>query len=43
MKYIMKIRFPSESGNIMVADPQFGKKIQEILAEVKAEAAYFGA
>ncbi len=41
MKYIMKIRMSKESANKSVGDPQFGKKMQEILAEVKAEAAYF--
>ncbi len=42
MKYIMKVKFPSgESGNDLLKDPQFGKKMQELLSEVKAEAAYF--
>jgi hypothetical protein len=42
MKYLMKIRMPTESANENLSDPEFGKKMQEILAEVKAEAAYFG-
>ena len=41
MKYIMKIRMSKESGNDNLRDPEFGKKMQEALAEVKAEAAYF--
>ena len=42
MKYIMKIRFPSgKDGNDLLADPQFGKKMHNLLTEVKAEAAYF--
>ena len=42
MKYIMKVKFPSgESGNDLLKDPQFGKKMQKLLSEVKAEAAYF--
>jgi hypothetical protein len=41
MKYIMKVRFPNETGNIRIKDPLFGKKMQEILTEVKAEAVYF--
>jgi hypothetical protein len=42
MKYIMKVRFPSgEEGNKILKDPNFGKKMQDLLAEVKAEAAYF--
>jgi hypothetical protein len=42
MKYIMKVRFPNETGNIRLKDPLFGKKMKEILSEVKAEAVYFG-
>jgi hypothetical protein len=41
MKYIMKVRIPNEFGNDLLKDPMFGKKMQDLLAEVKAEAAYF--
>lgn len=41
MKYILKVRIPNETGNVRIKDPQFGMKVQEILKEVKAEAAYF--
>jgi hypothetical protein len=41
MKYIMKVRFSNESAKEKIKDPQFGMKMQELLAEVKAEAAYF--
>lgn len=42
MKYIMKVKFPSgEEGNNLLKDPMFGKKMGELLSEVKAEAAYF--
>jgi hypothetical protein len=41
MKYIMKLRIPIEEGNEALKDPQFGKKMNELLAEIKAEAAYF--
>lgn len=42
MKFILKVKFPSgEEGNKVFKDPMFGKKMQEILSEVKAEAAYF--
>lgn len=42
MKYIMKVRFPSgKEGNDLIRDPKFGKKIQDLIAEVKAEAVYF--
>lgn len=30
-----------ESGNNLLKDPLFGKKMQDLLKEVKAEAAYF--
>jgi hypothetical protein len=41
MKYMMKVRFPVERGNQELTDSQFGKKMQDLLAEIKAEAAYF--
>jgi hypothetical protein len=41
MRFIMKIRFPVDAGNAALKDPEFGKKMQEYLADVKAEAAYF--
>ena len=37
----MKVKIPNETGNIRIRDPRFGMKMQEILADVKAEAAYF--
>jgi hypothetical protein len=42
MKYIMKVRMASgDEGNKMLKDPLFGKKMQDLLTEIKAEAAYF--
>jgi hypothetical protein len=42
MKYIMKVKVaPGETGNQVLRDPLFGKKMQDALKEVKAEAAYF--
>ena len=41
MKYIMKIRMSIEKGNEALRDPQFGHKMNELLTEIKAEAAYF--
>lgn len=32
---------PIEKGNEALMDPQFGKKMNDLLAEIKAEAAYF--
>jgi len=42
MKYIMKLKLPTgEEGNKLLKDPDFGKKMQKLLSNVKAEAAYF--
>lgn len=41
MRFILKIRMPIERGNEQIKDPDFGKKMNDILNEVKAEAAYF--
>ena len=41
MKFILKVKIPMETGNKRLKDPQFGMKMQQLLAEIKAEAAYF--
>jgi hypothetical protein len=42
MKFIMKVKMASgKEGNDLLKDPQFSKKMQDALREVKAEAAYF--
>jgi hypothetical protein len=41
MKYIMKVRMSLDKGNEALRDPQFGHKMSELLAEIKAESAYF--
>ena len=41
MKYIMKVKMSLEKGNEAIKDPQFGHKMNELLAKIKAEAAYF--
>jgi hypothetical protein len=41
MKYIMKLRMDLDKGNEALSDPMFGKKMKELIAEIKAEAAYF--
>ena len=41
MKCLMKIRMPNPHANDLIKDPEFGKKMQKALDEVKAEAAYF--
>jgi hypothetical protein len=41
MKMMVKIRIPSDRGNELTARPDFGQKMQELLRDIKAEAAYF--
>ena len=41
MRYLLKFRIPIDAGNAALLDPKFGEKMQRLLAEIKAEAAYF--
>lgn len=41
MRFILKVRIPDDRGNELLKDPQFGQKMQQLLADIKAEAAYF--
>jgi hypothetical protein len=41
MKFIMKVRMSLDKANEALSDPQFGHKMNELLTEIKAEAAYF--
>jgi hypothetical protein len=41
MRYILKFSFPIEPGNSALSDPKFGAKMQKLLTDIKAEAAYF--
>ncbi len=41
MRFILKVKIPMDAGNEMVKDPKLGEKIQGILEDIKAEAAYF--
>ena len=41
MRYLLKFDFPTESGNSTLRDPEFGKKMETLLSDMKAEAAYF--
>ena len=41
MLCVVTIRIPIEAGNAALADPNFGKKMQQVLGDVKAQAAYF--
>ena len=41
MRYLIKVEMETEAGNKAVRDPKFGEKMQALLKELKAEAAYF--
>jgi hypothetical protein len=41
MRMLVHVRFPNEPFNAMVKSGHVGKKIKEILAELKPEATYF--
>jgi len=43
MRCLLKFSFPVEPGNAALRDPQFGEKLEQLLSEMKAEAAYFTA
>jgi hypothetical protein len=41
MRMLLEVEFPVEPFNSMVRDGTVGQKLQEILGEIKPEAAYF--
>ncbi len=41
MRFLVKATIPVEAGNELVGDPQFGKRLESILSDIKPEAAYF--
>lgn len=41
MLYVMSVRIPIEAGNAALSDPDFGTKMQDVLRDIKAQAAYF--
>lgn len=43
MRFLVRFHIPIEAGNAMLRDPKFGEKMQQMLADMKAEAAYFTA
>src|SRR5689334_12747147 len=42
MHFLVKVTIPVEAGNSMVRDPKFGKKLGDILSDLKPKATYFG-
>lgn len=41
MRYFLKFRIPIERGNELLASPDFGAKMQQLLTDIKAETCYF--
>jgi hypothetical protein len=41
MRFLIRARTPTESGNKVVSDPNFLTKLEEYMNKVKPEAAYF--
>ena len=41
MRYLVRFHIPIEAGNEALKDPGFGAKMQDLLSELGAEAAYF--
>jgi len=40
MRFLITFSFPTETGNIKLADPEFGAKFSTLLKEIGAEAVY---
>ena len=41
MRYLIKVEMATDAGDMAVRDPKFGERMQSLLKELKAEAAYF--
>ncbi len=41
MKFMLRLHMPTESGNKMLQDPNFPKKLEGVLNQIKPEAVYF--
>ena len=41
MRFLIRARTPTDSGNKMIQDPDFLKKLEEYINKVKPEATYF--
>ena len=41
MRYMIKVEMQTEASDRVIRDPKFGEKMQALLKELKAEAAYF--
>ena len=43
MRFLLKVEIPTDAGNAAIRDPEFGHKMQTVLKDIGAEAAYFTA
>ena len=43
MRFLVKGTIPVDAGNALVRDPNFSKRMEDILGDVRPEAAYFTA
>jgi len=43
MRFLVRAKLPVETGNALVKDPNFSKRMDEIMGAIKPEAAYFAA
>ena len=41
MRFLVKATIPVEAGNALVQDPNFGKRLESIVSDLKPETAYF--
>ena len=41
MKFLVRATMPVEAGNALVRNPNFGKIMQDVLADLKPEAVYY--
>jgi len=41
MKFLVRLHMPTEHGNKMLQDPNFPKKLEGVLNQIKPEAVYF--
>ncbi len=40
MRFILKFSFPTESGNKLLSDPEFGARLSQLISEMSPEAVY---
>ena len=43
MRFLVKATIPVEAGNALVQDPNFGKRLESIIGDLKPETVYFAA